>query len=160
MTGMSKEIRTYIGKYFKLYVTQRTDPEEIATYGPWETEYRLSLVDQAGAIRAQYEVLDARVLVLVLLDREDHLGELRVRHLLEPVPPQEEVLEELDEGLRPPAVRLVVHVLLHLLLVQLVDHAAHLLGRESLAALVLLRVPQAGAALRVEVWRARPSHRG
>ena len=78
MTGMSKEIRTYIGKYFKLYVTQRTDPEEIATYGPWETEYRLSLVDQAGAIRAQYEVLDARV-------GENHERQLHVdiKNLLE-----------------------------------------------------------------------------
>lgn len=71
MTGVPKKIRTYVGKYFKLYVTPRTDPHEIATYGPWETDHRLSLVDQAGAIRAQYEVLDARV-------GEGHEKQLRI----------------------------------------------------------------------------------
>jgi cytochrome oxidase Cu insertion factor (SCO1/SenC/PrrC family) len=78
MTGVSKEIRTYIGKYFKLYVTPRTDPQEIDAYGPWETDFRLSLVDQAGAVRAQYEVLDARV-------GERHSEQLRIdiKNLLE-----------------------------------------------------------------------------
>ena len=61
MTGVAKEVRTYMGKYFRLYVTPRKDLAEVDIYGQWEVEYPLMLVDQAGAIRRRYDVLDARV---------------------------------------------------------------------------------------------------
>lgn len=59
MTGDAKKIRTYMGRYFRLVVNQRTDPEEIKFYGEWEHEFKLVLVDQSGAIRYYYDVLNA-----------------------------------------------------------------------------------------------------
>ncbi len=60
MTGEPKKIRTYMARYFRLMVNRRTDPEEIKVYGEWEHEFKLVLVDQAGAIRYYYDVLNAR----------------------------------------------------------------------------------------------------
>jgi protein SCO1/2 len=59
MTGVGKNIRTYMGKYFRLVANKRTDPVEITTYGEWEHEFKLVLVDQTGAIRYYYDVLNA-----------------------------------------------------------------------------------------------------
>lgn len=59
MTGDPKEIRSYMGKYFRMTVTQRKKPDEIKIYGEWEHEFKLVLVDQSGAIRYYYDVLNA-----------------------------------------------------------------------------------------------------
>ncbi len=59
MTGDAKKIRSYMGKYFRMVVNKRQEQVEI--YGEWEHEFKLALVDQAGSIRYEYFVLDARV---------------------------------------------------------------------------------------------------
>ena len=70
MTGEAKNIRTYMGRYFRLVVNRRTDPEEVKYYGKWDHEFKLVLVDQSGAIRYYYDVLNARI-------GERHLKKLR-----------------------------------------------------------------------------------
>ncbi len=59
MTGEAKDIRSYMGRYFRLVVERRTDPDEIKFYGEWAHEFKLVLVDQSGAIRYYYDVLNA-----------------------------------------------------------------------------------------------------
>jgi protein SCO1/2 len=58
LTGVGKKIRSYMGKYFRLYINQRQDPDEIALYGEWDHELKLVLVDQTGAIRYYYDVMN------------------------------------------------------------------------------------------------------
>ena len=58
MTGDGKTIRDYMRRYFFLHATKREDPNKIEVYGEWEHEFKLVLVDQAGAIRYYYDVLN------------------------------------------------------------------------------------------------------
>lgn len=58
LTGDSKQIHSYVGNNFKLYLKPRTDPAAIAAMGAWEHEFKLVLVDRRLMIRYYYDVMD------------------------------------------------------------------------------------------------------